>query len=273
MIDDALVLKVERLRDSVESLRDSIRDRCGSPSRPVIAPELRDEATQLGERWLVEVAARPDVAVAIGQDQLAGLNVEFQRLLTYAEQSTIRRKYESSMRAILRDFRNRIIVPLKQHRGQEPVTGPTPATRLAAPTIAFLGQSFAAGDKPVNGLVHRFLEAYGLEVLTGEKPKADTISSKIRERIERSHVFVGLFCRRDKISRRAEWTTSAWVIDEKAYAFARRKKLILLKEAAVQSIGGLQGDYEYLEFDRTDLGDLLVRILQVLKSLGPAGAG
>jgi hypothetical protein len=269
MIDDALVLKVERLRDSVETLRDSVRARYGTPNRPVIAIDLRDAATQIGERWLVEVAGRPDVAAAIGADQLATLNVEFQRLLTYAEQATIRRKYEVASKAILRNFRNRVIVPLKQKRGVASVPTDMKEAEQAqtGPATVFLGQSFSPTDKQVTIIVQRFLEAYGLKVLTGEKPKADTISGKVRERIEQADAFVGLFCRRDKIARRAEWTTSAWVIDEKAYALARQKKLILLKETAVQSIGGLQGDYEFLEFDRAEIGDLLIRLLLLLKSL------
>ena len=60
---------------------------------------------------------------------------------------------------------------------------------------------------------------------------------------------------------------SPWVVDEKAFALAKSKKLILLRETGIQSVGGLQGDYEYLEFDRAEMGDLLVRLLELLRGL------
>jgi len=78
-------------------------------------------------------------------------------------------------------------------------------------------------------------------VETGARPKADRISEKVKQLIDQQLIFVGIFTRRDKIARKAEWTTSPWVIDEKAYAVGGNKKLVLLKESGVGSIGGIQG--------------------------------
>ena len=109
-------------------------------------------------------------------------------------------------------------------------------------------------------------------MVTGEKPKADLVSKKVRERIENATYFLGIFTRRDRLKGRREWTTSAWVIDEKAYALANRKKLILLREAGVQSIGGIQGDYEYIEFTRDRLDDLFIKLVPILRNLAtPTG--
>jgi len=68
-------------------------------------------------------------------------------------------------------------------------------------------------------------------------------------------LFVGMddrdgFTRRHAIPGRSLWTTSAWVIDEKAYALGKGKKLVLLREDGIDSIGGIQGDYEFVEFKR-----------------------
>ena len=71
---------------------------------------------------------------------------------------------------------------------------------------------------------------------------------------------------RYKLEGRDEWTTSSWVVDEKAYALAGNRKLVLLREAGVTSIGGLQGDYEYLQFDRSKLEDLMVSLVEVFLS-------
>jgi hypothetical protein len=114
----------------------------------------------------------------------------------------------------------------------------------------------------------RLLEAYGFTAVTGELPKADSVSKKVRERIEGADYFLGIFTRRERLrGRRNEWTTSAWVIDEKAYALATRKKLILLRETGVQSIGGIHGDYEFVEFTRAAIPDLLIKLVATLRSL------
>jgi hypothetical protein len=106
----------------------------------------------------------------------------------------------------------------------------------------------------------------GLTVTTGEKPRAAAISKKVKTRIESCDVFVGIFTRRDKLEGKDEWATSAWVIDEKAYALAGNRKLVLLCEKGVTSIGGLQGDYEYHVFDRLKLEELMVTLVEVFRS-------
>lgn len=271
MIDDAVVLKVERLRDAVEELRSAIRARYGTAERPVTSTELRDTAAQLGERWLVEIAARDDVIQVVGGEASSNLSISFQRLITYSEQTTKRRQYETTIRSILDDFRTSVIVPLKRARyGAAASASPSTPFPLAAsaeiPTV-FIGQSFAPQDAEVNSAVSRLAEAYGYLVLTGEKPKADLVSKKVKERIDKAAIFIGIFTRRDRLKGRNEWAPSAWVIDEKAYAHAKKRKLILLRETGVTSIGGIQGDYEYLDFTREGIVDLLIRLLQVFRGL------
>jgi hypothetical protein len=269
VIDDALVLRVERLRDSVEELRSSIRGRYKAKQRQVTAQAVKDAAAQIGERWLVEIASRDDVRAVLGHETLADLNIEFQRLIMHAEQATVRSRYESTISAILREFRTRVVVPLKQARhtaiGALPSAREVQANRTTS--SVFIGQSFHTDDAVINSSVAQLLEAYGLTVLTGERPKAESVSKKVRERIEKSEYFVGIFTRRERLRGRAEWATSAWVIDEKAYALANRKKLILLRETGVQSIGGIQGDYEYVEFTREGIPDLLIKLVAVIRSL------
>lgn len=130
---------------------------------------------------------------------------------------------------------------------------------------AFVGHSFLPNDKRVAEGVIQCLAAIGISVVTGEKPKADRISEKVKRLIEEQYLFVGVFTRRDKIAHKTEWTTTPWVIDEKAYAVGKGKKLILVKEEGVGSIGGIQGDYEFIEFSRDHLEELLVRLIQVFE--------
>jgi hypothetical protein len=269
VIDDDLVLRVERLRDSLEDFKGELRKKYRKKSGKVGATAVRTKAAQLAERWLVEVAARDDVRIALTDEVLADLNIEFQRLLTYSERTSSREKYDQALAAILKDFRANVVVALKQNRGatESSITLEPLISTVRSINTAFVGQSFAEDDAHVNELVKRFLQAFGLTVVTGEKPEAERISSKVRARIETADLFVGVFTQRDKLVDGSEWATSAWIIDEKAYALAKNKRLILIKEQGVKSVGGLQGDYEYLEFRRDALDDLLVRLLETLTSL------
>jgi hypothetical protein len=265
MVDEQIILAAERLRDDLVEFRRLLRARYSKASRQVATEEYRTHAARLAETWLVELATDQGVGVAIGSTTLADLNVHFQRILTFAEHATTRSRYDAELRSILDNYAVKVILPLKQSRGQRAYTPPSPVPTSTLVHSAFVGQSFIPADKRVNQCVSETLEALGVKAVTGEKPKADSISEKVKRLIEEQSIFVGVFTRRDKIARRLEWTTSAWVIDEKAYALGRHKRLILLKEQGVGSIGGIQGDYEYLEFSRDALESLVLRLIQVFE--------
>ncbi len=267
MISDGLVLTAERLRDDLAALRDVIKARYASPTSQVRAAEVKDHVARLAETWLVELSGDVGVRAILDSNYLGDLNVHFQRLLNFSEAAAQRKSYEQEIKAILKDYKLRLIIPLKQARGAE--SQPTP---LARPTIAelpaegqpltaFVGQSFAETDRHINETFRATLEAIGVLVVTGERPKSDRISNKVKGRIDTADVFLGIFTRRDKIARKTKWTTSTWVVEEKAYAVGKGKRLILLRENGVDSIGGLQGDYEYIEFDRETLADAVIRLL------------
>ena len=113
------------------------------------------------------------------------------------------------------------------------------------------------------------LSEMSVKCQSGEQAAAQQVSEKVKERIKQTEMFVGIFSRGEKIEGKEEWSTSAWVIDEKAHAQALGKKLVLLKEIGIGSIGGLQGDYEYIEFDRERLHRAAVRVIQTIWSLNP----
>jgi hypothetical protein len=156
-----------------------------------------------------------------------------------------------------------VLLPLTQSRGRTESAAPTTLSAKTIADSAFVGQSFAQNDKRINDAVLDVLRAIGLRVITGDRPQAGLISEKVKNLIDEQTIFVGIFTRRDKIARKPEWTTSPWVIDEKAYALGRRKRLILLKESGVGSIGGIQGDYEYVEFSRDAIERIPTKLLQI----------
>ncbi|MCH7986516.1 MAG: hypothetical protein IH847_08025 [Acidobacteria bacterium] len=265
MIDDQLILGIERLRDDLGEFKSALRRKYKLPKRQVTAQELKKTAAQLAEKWLVNYAPRSQVADTISSNDLGNLNVHFQRLLTFSEQAAKRSRYDDEIKKILNGFTLTVIVPLKQMRGQQPEEH-WEAQRIGPgefrPT-AFLAHSFDPADQAVVGCVTDSLGTIGIKVFTGEKPRANRISEKVKKLIDEQYLFVGVFTRREKLSHKNKWNTSPWVIDEKAYAVAKGRKLILLKEAGVDSIGGIQGDYEFVEFSRKNLAPIPIKILQI----------
>jgi hypothetical protein len=279
MTDEQLILTVERLRDDLQELKSELKTRYQSPSLQVTARDVRSTAARLAEMWMVALAQRPEIVKTIPTDYRADLAVHFQRLLTFSEHASKRSRYESEIKAILEKFTLELIIPLKRLRtlNEAGTVGPqgeqSPVQVLSPPktgpdsfvSTAFVGHSFLPSDEAVFKCIVQTLEAIGIHVATGEKPRAERISEKVKKLIEAQYLFVGVFTRRDKIARKNEWTTSAWIIDEKAYAVGKNKKLILFKEDGVGSIGGLQGDYEYIDFSRETLQIALVKLLEMFE--------
>jgi len=125
---------------------------------------------------------------------------------------------------------------------------------------AFVGHSFADEDRDVVDKLKQFLTKLGVKCDSGVRPEPRGVSDKVRERINAAELFVGIFTRRDK-KEDGTFSTSAWTIEEKATALAAGKKLLLFVEDGVTEFGGLQGDYEYVRFDRDDFGSALVHAM------------
>lgn len=279
MIDDQLILQIERFRDELKEFKTTLSKQYHK-TRPVTSDSLRSQAAELAESWLVKIAQNQDIVKKIDNNYIADLTVNFQRLLSFSEHATKRSRYDSEIKAILKQFTIDFVVPLKQlskrqHVVEARVEVATPpvvsmlgasdnAVVTFAPT-AFVGHSFEMADEAINNCIIQSLESLGISVVTGKKPRADKISDKVKQLIEGQYLFVGIFTRKDKIARKNEWTTSSWVIDEKAYAVGKGKKLLLFKERGVGSIGGIQGDYEYSEFTRDQLDKVVLNIIEVFE--------
>jgi len=141
--------------------------------------------------------------------------------------------------------------------------------KLLIERTAFVGHSFAEPDADVVSYFKAILGELSVRCLSGEAAEAKSVSDKVKERIRQAETFVGIFTRRDKLEGRDEWNTGPWVIEEKAHAETLGKKLILLREVGVSHIGGMQGDYEYIEFDRAALHKATIRLMQTVLSLNP----
>ncbi len=237
MVDDHFTLTVERLRDDLGDLKVQLRKKYKASGRQVVSENLKSNAARLAESWMVNIGPRREVQNVLSADVLGDLNVRFQRLLTFSEHATKRSRYDTEITVILKRFSLEVLIPLKQAvaagAAEVPQTDSTAASRSDTFSgSAFVGHSFAPADEVVNTAVISCLQNLGIAVETGNKPKADRISDKVRRLIDRQFIFVGIFTKRDKIARKSEWTTSPWVIDEKAYAVGVNKRLVLLSEGA-----------------------------------------
>lgn len=250
---------LESLHASLIELRKQVRRQYPSTSKQVTAKNIRTLAGDIANRWLRDLSTRPEVRTALAPEDFADCTVAFQMLLRFSDQAATRGRYDGALKTILDDYGNRILVPVSQHRHVPVAPQATPAPGQA--TRIFVGHSFAEQDKPFVDSLLELLRAAGLEVLTGEAPQEGRISDKVRTRIEAADVFLGVFTRGTRLRGRRTYNTSAWVIDEKAYAYAKNKRLLLLKETGVESLGGIQGDYEYVEFDRASPSPALVKLL------------
>lgn len=266
MASPQLIVEARRLRDDLRELGRVLRKTYKKPNQQVVAEELRAKASRLAETWLAGLSQEPEIGRNVSREYFGNLNIHFQRILVAAEKATLRKKYDLEIKAVLEKYTPDLLVPLMQGNPQgaePPVAGAVGGADDGFVASAFVGHSFNESDLPFVNVVVETLKAIGMTVVTGEKPNADRISEKVKKLIDGQHIFVGIFTRRAKLEGRNAWTTSEWVLDEKAYAYGKGRKLILLREADVESIGGIQGDYEYLEFTRDKFHEVMVKLIQV----------
>src|SRR5256885_11223018 len=184
MADDQSILKLERLRDDLGNLKSEIRKRYGAKSQ-VTASEVKRQSARLAEGWLADFMGRRDLVSLIDQDYVADVSVPFNRLLTFSEQAAQRSSYEQEINAILKDFTGKIVIPLKRHLTLEQSGGSSPSVAASQPAgqfvaTSFIGHSFAPADENVVEVIITTLNAIGLAVVTGRKPRAERISDKVK---------------------------------------------------------------------------------------------
>jgi hypothetical protein len=132
------------------------------------------------------------------------------------------------------------------------------------PKSVFLSYRFAEGDY-LQGLKSLF-EREGFEIITGESSNT-FISRAILERINKSEFFLCLMTKTDeKID--GTFTTSPWILEEKGAALALNKKIVMMVEEGVDDYGGLQGDWQRINFTSKSFTSAVIRAIDQLKSYG-----
>jgi Flp pilus assembly protein TadD len=84
-------------------------------------------------------------------------------------------------------------------------------------------------------------------------------------------VFIAICTKKDQVltTEDAVWKTSDWIIQEIGFAMGRGCKLIILLEEGVREPGSLQGDLEYIKFERASPAKCSTKLLQMINNIVP----
>jgi tetratricopeptide (TPR) repeat protein len=156
---------------------------------------------------------------------------------------------------------------------------------------AFVGHSFTEDD---SALVDKFLKYFeqiansntSFSWVHAESAEPKQLAEKVMSLISTKNVFIGICTKKEYainphslmsrflprwFARKEEffWKTSDWIIQEIGLAKGKGLDLILLVENGLRKPGGLQGDVEYISFDRITPERSFGKILDMITALSP----
>ena len=158
---------------------------------------------------------------------------------------------------------------------------------------AFIGHSFTENDK---GVVQEFLKFFtqlqkmplGFSWEHAEAAEPIELSNKVLRLTADKNLFIGICTKKEAIidpvnltetkrdkkifnaQREAfSFQTSEWITQEIGLAIGRGMEIILLLEVGVRVPGGLQGNREYIPFERDATGKSFVKITEMIMALIP----
>ncbi len=151
---------------------------------------------------------------------------------------------------------------------------------------AFIGCSFDDDDEQFINQIVKIIKSNDIECVDAKPVENETVDEKIRRLIKECEIFVGIFtcneiiCQTKKDKKwfckpkiKATYTTSNWVIQESGFALGINKHLILLKEDGVCELPKLQGNLEYITFNKGSLDDTLLKLNQVINDIKRKATG
>lgn len=127
-------------------------------------------------------------------------------------------------------------------------------------------------------------DVFGLEYDHAERAEAKAISQKVKDKMKGKNLFIGIFTANDyrielynlkmnlpivNYGKKYLFSegSSDWIIQESGYALATDMHLLFLIERGVNVNAGLQGDLEFVEFERENPSECFKKINEILGSL------
>lgn len=131
--------------------------------------------------------------------------------------------------------------------------------------VVFVSYNFADKNKELASNIISFLESQGVAVLVGSEPTPDSVSEKVKGKIDDSDIVVGLMTA-DEEDAEGRWSASKWIRDELAYALANSERVVIrMIEEGCDTAGRIFGDREYIPFNRENLTPALIKLAQMLQ--------
>lgn len=117
----------------------------------------------------------------------------------------------------------------------------------------FVAYSYRTKDDELVSGFKELLADKGFKVIDGKADQLGSISQAILEKIGISDLVAIVMTRRDK-KENGQYTTTAWLLEEKGAAVALGKEVAMFVEEGVDQndIGGLQGDAQRFNFTRNN---------------------
>jgi len=151
---------------------------------------------------------------------------------------------------------------------------------------AFVARSFDQKDDQLVSTIIEFMEALDIRCTDARKAKNKPVNEKVTELILSCEIFVGIFtrdkpiCQESKVAWHCKpkekceiYTTSTWVIQESGFALGSGRHLILFVEKGVDELPKLQGNLEYIEFDRDRIEQTFTKISQMISDIKTKSSG
>jgi tetratricopeptide (TPR) repeat protein len=161
---------------------------------------------------------------------------------------------------------------------------------------AFIGHSFAPDDADVVGVFLRYfaqvqdvLPTFKWTHARAAEPKE--LAAKVMSLVEDRNVFIGICTKKERViadeklqpsllsqstlkghANDFDWKTSDWVIQEIGLAVGRGMAIVLLLENGCRKPGGIQGDVEFIPFDRATPERAFGQLLEMIRALVPPQA-
>jgi tetratricopeptide (TPR) repeat protein len=161
---------------------------------------------------------------------------------------------------------------------------------------AFVGHSFTSEDEPVVRAFLKFFDQvkdmdFGFSWQHAEPAEPKILAAKVMGLMEGKNLFIGICTKKEAVvalenlkrgilnksilkarEEHFSWKTSDWIIQEIGLAKGRGMDLILIVENGLRQPGGLQGDLEYIPFDRGSPEKSFGKVLEMIRALMPRAA-
>jgi hypothetical protein len=158
---------------------------------------------------------------------------------------------------------------------------------------AFVGHSFAPEDHQVIDVFLRFLnqiKGMGIDFTweTAEPAEPKEVAEKVLRLIRGKNLFIGICTKREAAiapgnlvkgrfiknrfktnQEHISWKTSDWIVQEIGLAIGCGMERILLVEDGLRALGGLQGNLEYIPFEREAPEKAFGKLLEMIRTQLP----